>query len=227
MDATYVRETSDQAWHLVITDRLPTPPGMYAIVYNERGDVVHHGEIPAGAYSPEAPFRIEIPKDGLAQQYVIKLIGVNQNFDAIDLPMTDLPFEVYGGRDLYGGAAWVMGYPTRGEVRRLAFQVKPGGGSVMFTGSGQMRILDHRGAVVVDKMDDRQPGANAKRSTAVLTLSAQPGQTYWLDPGNANQIGTPKDSAKIYFAFDPERWFGPDIRWALESRPWWKGLFKE
>jgi hypothetical protein len=211
MAASFVRETQDQEWRLRITGRLPTPPGMYAIVYNEAGDLVCHGAIAAGDYSPETPFTLTVPKDGLAQQYVIKLLGVNANFDAVTLPMTDLPFEVYGGR---GDSIFVMPYPARGQIRRLAFQVNPGASNVLFFGAANMSVLDTNGVVLADTRSDK------------AELAPKSGQTYWLDPGNANQI-TVKGGEKIYFTFDPERWFYPSITWDLESRPWWKGLRKQ
>lgn len=214
MNATYVRETRDQAWRLRITGRLPTPPGMYAIIYNERGDLVFQGAIPVGDYSAEAPFVLEIPKDGLAQQYVIKLLGVNQNFDGVALPMTDLPFEVYAGR---GNGIFVMPYPKGGEIRRLAFQVNPGVTNITFFGGVRnLRVMDADGVVVADNTSDDN-----------LKLVPQSGRTYWLDPGNANQIQTPKGTEKVFFTLNPEQWFFPSITWDLDSRPWWKGLFKE
>jgi hypothetical protein len=220
MNATHVREARDQSWHLHVTGNLPTSPGLYVIVYNERGDVVHQGAIPAGTYSPEAPFLLEVPKDGLAQQYVIKLLGVNRNFEGITLPMTDLPFEVYEGRD---GGTFVMPYPASGEIRRLTFQASPGESNLALTAGNQvLRVLDSHGGLVADN----RPADGSGKATNSLLLATQPGRVYWLDPGNANQFGTVKGTAKLYLAFDPERWFAPTTTWDLESRPWWKGLNK-
>jgi hypothetical protein len=215
MGATYVRESRDLAWHIRVTDRVPTPPGLYVVVYDEKGDILKHGEIPAGPYSPEAPFAMEIPADGLAQQYVIKLLGSYQNFSAVRLPMTDLPFEVYEGSR--GGTTFGVPYGAGRETRRLAFQVKPGTQKVALTGGvNNMRFLDSQGVAIADN-----------RADGALTMSPKPGQTYWLDPGNARQVQTTKESAKIFLALDPERWFCPTVTWDLESRPWWKGLFRE
>ena len=209
MAATYVREARDQAWHIRVTGTLPTPPGLYLIVYNERGDIVRHGEIPSGTYSPAAPFLLEVPADGVAQQYVIKLLGVNANLHGIVLPMTDLPFEVYEG-------TFVMPYPAGKEIRRLAFQANPGMKKVTFTGGVRnMRVLDAKGAVVADN-----------RAADALNFTPQPGRTYWLDPGNAHQFQNPKGAEKTYLTFDPQRWFSPTITWDLDSRPWWKGLIR-
>jgi hypothetical protein len=218
MEAVYVREAADTAWHIRIADRLPTPPGLYAIVYGERGDVVLQAEIPSGTYSPEKPFELTIPRDGAAQQYVIKILGVDQNVNAVTLPLTDLPLEVYGGRN---GGTFVMPYPTNREIRRLAFQTPPGEGPVVFVASDQiLRVFDSDGALVADN----RPASGANQATNSLLLSRQPGKTLWLDPGNANQFGTARGTEKLFVAFDPERWFLPALAWDLESRPWWKGL---
>jgi hypothetical protein len=227
MDAAFVRESVDQVWHVRIAGVLPTPPGLYLIVYNERGDIVSHHAVPAGSYPAEAPFVLTVSADGVAQQYVIKILGSYQNCFGITLPMTDLPFEVYGGKG--GGMYWVMPYPTRGELRRLAFQVNPGAGPVSFDGADQViRVLDSTGAVIADNREATTPPTASKNASRVpLNLKATPGQTYWLDPGNCSQFGLAKGSATIFFAFTPEKWFYPSITWSLESRPWYEGLFKE
>ena len=221
LNATYVKEVKDQAWHIRMTDIVPTPPGLYVIVYNEKGEILKNGPVPSGTYTPEAPYVMDMPADGVAQQYVIKLLGVNANCNAVDLPMTDLPFEVYEGR---GGSTFVMPYPVRGELRRLAFQVKPGAEKIsMMAGDQILRILDSQGAVVADN----RPADGSTKATKELTLTARAGETYWLDPVNANQFQTTKGSGKVYFTFDPQRWFYPAMTWELDSRPWMKGLFKE
>ena len=78
-----------------------------------------------------------------------------------------------------------------------------------------MRVLDAKGAVVAEN-----------RLADELNLTPQPGQTYWLDPGNAHQFQNPKGAENSYLTFDPQRWFSPTIAWDLDSRPWWKGLLK-
>jgi len=110
-----------------------------------------------------------------------------------------------------------------------------------------MRILDSRGNVVAadsgpgsapttvnpkHKNDVPTPAeiaiAKAKKTGALnqVVLTPQPGRTYWLDPGNANQFQTPKGSPKVYLSFEPERWFSPTVTWDLDARPWWKGILR-
>jgi hypothetical protein len=239
MDATYVREAKDQAWRLRIVGAVPTSPGLYVVVYNEAGGIVRHGQVPSATYTPAAPFLLDVPADGAAQQYVIKLLGPNANCHGVTLPMTDLPFEVYEG-------TFVMPYPTGKEIRRLAFKVTPDVKEVTFTG-GSMRILDSRGNVVAADSGPRSaaPTVNPKHRNDVpspaelaiaktkktgalnqVVLTPQPGQTYWLDPGNANQFQTPKGSPTVYLTFEPERWFSPTVTWDLDTRPWWKGILR-
>jgi hypothetical protein len=167
---------------------------------------------------------MEVPADGAAQVYVIKLIGPNANCFGVALPMTDLPFEVYEG-------TFVMPYPTPGtkEIRRLAFQARPGVDKVAFTGAGNMRVFDSKGQVVADNAPagGAQSPKSSRATPGEVQLTPKPGQTYWLDPGNAHQFQTAKGSPKVHLTFDPQRWFHPEISWDLESRPWWKGIIKE
>jgi hypothetical protein len=124
--------------------------------------------------------------------------------------------------------------------------VTPDVKEVTFTG-GSMRILDSRGNVVAADSGPRSaaPTVNPKHRNDVpspaelaiaktkktgalnqVVLTPQPGQTYWLDPGNANQFQTPKGSPTVYLTFEPERWFSPTVTWDLDTRPWWKGILR-
>lgn len=242
MNAAYVRETKDQAWTIRISGDFPAPPGLYFIVYNEKGDVALKSPVPAGSYSPEAPFVLTVPADGLAQQYVIKWVGatgpVGCNYFRGPLPMTDLPFEVYGGFSGYSAVLWTQGGrfyilhppPSGKQLRRVSFQVKPGVESITFTGSANLRILDDRGAVVAEGKSYKAPPPPAAGSKATpaagLTVKTRPGQIYWVDPGKDPGFETAEGSEKVYVTFDPERWFSPSLTWELDTRPWEKGLFK-
>ncbi len=227
INGLYVREARDQAWHIRIMVPMSIPPGGYVIVYNERGDIVHHGGIPTGAYSPAAPYVVTVPADGVAQQYVVKLqsaIGNGAGWNRFNgpLPMTDLPFEVYAGYGrwgaelgLQGGTFNLFATGAAGEVKRIAFQVNPGVEKLSFKGGADLRILDDTGAVIGEK------GTNAALALAV----PQPGRVYWVDPGKANTFETAeKGPEKLYMTFDPERWFSPSLTWDMDSRPWYKGL---
>jgi hypothetical protein len=229
MNAAYVREARDQAWHIRITDKMPTSPGGYVIVYNERGDIVHHGEIPKGDYSAESPFVLTVPADGAAQQYVIKLLGVPATLGAITLPVSDLPFEVYDGVEHHGSKLFSMPGAGRGEIVRYAFQVKPGVAKMTLVAAGPMRILGPDGAVLAETTPaptTAPKGQKVAPADVPLDLKALAGQIYWLDPLKSWKVETPKDSEKLYLTLDPAKWFSPTITWDLDSRPWWKGLFK-
>lgn len=229
INALYVREAQDQAWHIRIMNGMPVLPGGYVVVYNESGDIAYHGEIPAGAHSPEAPFVVTVPADGAAQQYVVKLlsskgVGGWNRYNG-PMPMTDLPFEVYAGyggwgaeQTFQGGKFTIVTDARDREAKRIAFKVNPGVTNLTFAGAADMRILDEAGVIVAEK------GTNA----ALVLTAPQSGRVYWVDPGSGNMFETAaKGPEKLYLTFDPDRWFSPSITWDLDSRPWWKGLFKQ
>lgn len=219
--ACYVKEDRDRAWQLRFTGDLPRGPGLYAIVYNEAGDAVLQTAIPYGRHTQEKPWIVEVPADGKAQQYVIKFLGQQDNFNGILLPLTDLPYEVYGD------SSYSFGYGTAaGQQRMVAFQVSSGA-PVHFNGYGDYRILDEAGGIVVESKEKAlKTGDPAKKGGAreveVIVTGLQPGQTYWIDPYGLMYLGV-RDT-RLYVTFEPGRWFEPKLEWTLQSRPWWKGL---
>jgi hypothetical protein len=219
MNACYVKEDRDRAWQIRIVGNLPHGPGVYVIVYNEAGDIVHQSSAPYGAHPPEKPYLIEVPEDGKAQQYVIKLLGPQKNLKAISLPLTDLPHEVYG--DTYFSFG---GNPASGPRRIVGFQPPSNGQPIHFSGyKGDYRILDDTGQIIADSKDKVAVDSKGRNSqpavTMVLPLPA--GKTFWIEPYQLNSLSLLE--GKLYLTFDPQRWFEPKLAWTLDTRPWWKG----
>lgn len=210
-DTCCVRETQDQAWRIRIVGVLPRGPGLFAMVFDQEGRRVLAAEIPFGTHTEAKPFTLTVPADGAAQEYVIKLVGQQDNFTGIRLPITDLPFEVYRGR------YFAIGYPTApGQLRRVAFKLAPGMKFAAQGHGGGFRILDDRGEVVADSVKD-----GPKERGALFEPALQPGVTYWIDPPAIFYLGT-RDP--LCLTFDPDRWFAPSGKLDIDKLRWWKGL---
>lgn len=210
-DTCCVRETRDQEWHVRIVGTLPRGPGLYAMVYNDEGKRIVTCEIPFGVYTDAKPFLLTVPADGLAQEYVIKLVGQQDNFTGIRLPMTDLPFEVYRGR------YFAIGYPTApNQVRKVAFKLGPGMKFAAQGHTGGFRILNAKGELVADSSKD-----GPKEKGALFEPALRVGETYWIDPPGIFYLGA-RDP--LYLTFDPDRWFAPAGKLDIDKLGWWKGL---
>lgn len=210
-DTCCVKETRDQEWHIRIVGTLPRGPGLFAMVFNEEGKRIVATPVPFGTYTEAKPFVLTVPADGAAQEYVIKLVGQQDNFTGIRLPMTDLPFEVYRGR------YFAIGYPTAaGQLRRVAFKLTP---EAKFAGRGHgggFRILDATGTLLGDSAKD-----GPKERGAFYELALKAGETYWIDPPGTFYFETREPTC---LTFDPERWFAPSGKPDIEKLEWWKGL---
>lgn len=219
--AAYLKQTTDGPWHVRIVGDLPRGPGICMLIYNEAGDFVKRADIPWGKHSDEEPFIVTMPADGKAQQYVIKMLGQQDNFNGIRLPLTNLPYEVYGDH------SFAFGNGFRGANQRLvAFQPNADGKPIHFSGwSDHYRILDAAGYSIADSKDlvlpegDERKTGGPRNYEMITTL--EPGKTYWIDPYRVMYLGV--KHTKLYLTFDPESWFEPNLSWTLESRPWWKG----
>lgn len=219
--AVYVKEKVDQAWRLRITGDLPRGPGIHVLIYDEAGGFMSRYDVPWGEYTDETPFTVDVPADGKAQQYVIKVLGQQDNMNGLRLPLTDLPYEVYSG------SGFAFGYgDARTQRRIVAFQVADET-PIHFSGwRADYRILDAAGATVADSKDHILPEGDPRRvgdmrnHEAIFNL--KPGNTYWLDPYGVMYLSV--RGKRLYLTFDPERWFEPKLDWSLEDRPWWKGI---
>jgi hypothetical protein len=221
MSACYVKETTDRAWKVRITGDLPRGPGIYVIVYDEAGEVVKRDAVPFGTYDVAKPYTLAVPADGKAQQYVIKLLGQQDNLNGMALPLTDLPLEVYGD------GSYSLGYGTAaGQKRMVAFQVADEQPLHLQGWSGNYRILDAQGATVFDSAQAMLPEGDPTKKGGPryveMIVTLKPGRTYWFEPYGVMYWA--RLNGRLFLTFDPPRWFEPKLSWTLDERPWWKGM---
>lgn len=226
MSAVYVKETSDRAWQVRIVGDLPRGPGIHLLVYNEAGELLHRESVPFGSFTAERPHIINVPSDGKAQQYAIKFLGQQDNLNGIIMPLTNLPYEVYGD------SGYMIGPPRAAKQRSLAaFQVTAANPSPHFDGwRGNYRILDADGQIVADAKDKVLPMGDParkgdERHVEMIVTGLTLGKTYWIEPYAAGYINIL--NGNLYLTFDPKRWFEPKFDWTLQKRPWWKGVVRD
>jgi hypothetical protein len=220
-DFCYVRESVDQELKINFVGTLPRGPGLDVLVWDINRKLVLHQEVPYGTYKPEAPFVLTVPKDGAAGEYAIKLMGQQDNFLALRRPLTDLPYEVYGGK------GFALGYANeRGTLRQVAFKVPDGVTKISLEGwRGFLRVRNAAGAVIADsKENGKTTGTNRHPNTSIsISLDVKPGEVYWIEPYDALYF-TFQEPA--YLVFNPNRWFAPSPKWDFTNFEWWKEVAK-
>ncbi len=212
----YAREDRDQLWHIRISGELPRQPGVLILVLSAEGRLVHRAQIPSGVYPANKPYTIAVKPDGVTGDYLIKIVGHQHNLTGMLLPLTDLPYEVYGG------SAFAIGYGGPKQVRTVALRVPNDDKPVILSGwRANLRVRDQQGRVVVDSKTDLVAEGTPQRywGSGYFEVHAplQVQQTYWLEPYESLYIFF-KEPA--YLTFEPRAWFLPDPR--LLELSWWR-----
>lgn len=211
----YVREQEDKDWHINISGKISSLCGIYVIVYDDGGKVVYHGSVPCGEYSDKKPFSIKIPKDGVAGDYKIKIIGAQDDFLGINLPVSDL-------KEVYYITGTTIGH---GKGRYVLFQTPPEQKEVILHAyKGHLKVKDNTGKVVGDSRKDSKYGGDKYgtkyRYSNYFTLKTSPGVTYRIEP-EAFYFGCKEG---LYVMFKPDSWFFPDKK--LDNIKWWRLEYK-
>jgi hypothetical protein len=233
-DAIYVREPADGAWSIRLRGQIPSLSGAWLLAFDSAGKVLHSGLVPHGDYPDEKPFILAFPPDGRAGDYAIRLIGRQEDLMGVRLPLTDLPFEVYGGRQfaVSGGKASRVCFkgldrPKAKASLEDALAVAEGeadapkadeGGTRVTLGAykGHLTVRDEAGKTVADTRT-LLPGTENEvlKYSNLTTFPTAPGATYWLE----RECLYFSSTNAFYIAVDPGRWFQPDPR--HESIKWW------
>ena len=201
----YLREATDGPWQLTLTGAIPSLCGAYILVLDAAGKVVHHGVVPHGEYPPDKPLRIPIAADGLAGDYLVKLIGYQDDVMGLAMPLSDLPLEVYGHHS----------FAIAHELKDVPiwFRLPPGQTTLTIGGyKGHLRVRDAQGKTVAEsRLDGYYAGekyGQKYRFCHVMELELQPETPYQL----FRECLYFHSTEPLYLAFDPQRWFVPDPR---------------
>jgi hypothetical protein len=210
---TYVREASDHDWNLQIAGNIPSYSQLYFLVYNVKGRIIFRGAV-YGKYTKEKPLLIPIKADGVTGDYKIIILG--KSLLDLNRPITDLPLEVYGGRDFSLAQDKILAYfrPPTG-VSKMAMAAYSGDLEVFNIDGSVLADTKATGKVVTDLADP-----NSKffgKSDKMVEFPVQAGQTYKL---NAAETMYFKTRELTCFAFDPARLFEPDSE--LDKLRWWE-----
>jgi len=210
-EGIYCRETEDRDWHVRITGEIVSPAGIYVIATSIDGHVLVRRKIPRGEYPAESPYQVTVPKDGVTGDYLLTVFGKQKDLGGINLPYTDLPFEVYG-KEVNGRTfLHVMPY---GSADGLYFKLSSGVKELTITqGNAAWTLLAQDGSVVFDVREEGEQ--KGKYWTGAFT--GEPGKTYRL----GKQLYWFFASPRLYVAASPDRWFEPDRRLTLDPS-WWR-----
>lgn len=213
----YVREPNDRAWQLRISGRVPSFAGIYLVVHNAQGKLMYSGHVPQGEYSADNPKVISFPADGMTGDYKINILGQQDDYLGLNLPLSDLPLEVYSATyiSLGGNPANMPIFKAPPDVKELAI-----------SGVGApLQIYDEDKNLIIDTKTNgkRITGADdplKKRfgsSDIIAVFPVQPEKFYRLS-STAMYLQTRE---VLFFAFERERLFQPDTA-KLDAVKWWE-----
>lgn len=201
-EAAYVRETTDRPWTLQFGSGVMSRPGCYVIIHDTAGRLFIKHHLPYTGQAAGQPQTIHIPADGITGDYRILFVGFQNDSYNLDLPLTDLPFEVYGR--------------THFAARRVApllLRPTPGATKLTFSSySGGLRVILN-GESVADTTNDDPKGPRFRP----VTITPKPGAVYQVDPYGCFYFSS---TTPVFLTFDAARWFYPDT--ALEDVKWWQ-----
>ena len=208
----FVRESQDMDWEFRISGDIVSMCGIYVIVYDANGKIIHQGEVPHGKYSVDAPYVIKIPKDGLTGDYKIKIIAAQSDFLGINLPLTNL-------KEVYEVDRTTLGHA---KDRYLLFQVAPSQKELTVSAyKNHLVVRDQKtGKIVADTRKGKYGGESRKskfRYSNYITFKTEPGVVYRVEP-KSFYFGFA--DAKVYAMFKPDGWFLPNPK--LSEIKWWR-----
>lgn len=208
----FVRESEDMDWKFRISGEIPSMCGIYVIVYDVTGKVIHQGEVPHGKYPVEKPYVINIPKDGAAGDYKIKIIGAQPDYLGINLPLTNL-------KEVYEVNRTTIGHE---KDRYLLFQVSPNQKQLTVSAYKNHLIVREQktGKIVADTKKGKYGGDKYKakfRYSNYISFHPVPGVTYRFEP-KSFYFGF--SDATLYCMFKPDGWFLPNPK--LSEIKWWR-----
>jgi hypothetical protein len=210
----YFREPTDRAWTLKITGNIPSLPGAYLILHNAAGKVLYKGYLPYGEYSAAKPFIVNFPPDGMTGDYELHILGTQNDFLGIDLPMSDLPFEAYGGEWLsFNFAKTPVPFKARAGITVLGMRSY---GSYLKVLDDQMQIIaDARAGIKLMTPADSNKNFYNTRDHPI-EFPIDPDRYYWL----TGEMMYFEPREPIFFATVPAKLFEPDAK--LDAVKWWE-----
>lgn len=200
--AAYLRESSDRPWQFRITGNVPSMPGCYLVVHDAKDKILLKRHLPHGKIEVDKPLVIDMPADGVSGDYRVVIIGFQNDTLELNLPLTNLPQEVYGR----------TGFAARADSA-LHFRVPDGMQQLTVSAySGGLRLMQGEQKVVDVKEQGKLEGRNY-----VAKVALSPGVDYRLEPYGTFYFGVEEG---IFFTSDLRGWFVPDAK--LEEVKWWQ-----
>jgi len=144
----------------------------------------------------------------MAGDYKIVIVGHQNDLLGIKVPLSDLPYEVYGGTNFSVGHEPGM---------RVYFRVPEGVAKQTVGGyKGHVQVLKDAGQVVADT---RKGGYQDKKAyNNLIDFTPDPKVLYRIE----RQCFYFRANPAIYITFFPNRWFAPSPD--LDAVKWWHSL---
>jgi hypothetical protein len=157
---------------------------------------------PHGTYPPDKPLVIPFAKDGRAGDYRLVITGQQDDMTGLQMPMSTLPYEVYG-RTYFAASHdnTPIYFKAPRDVQSLNIAAY----------TGTIRVFQGDKLIVDAQKDGKQDGRDW-----TVDFPVTPGETYHID----RKCVYFRSTTGLLFTFDPKTWFEPDP--ALDKINWWE-----
>ena len=198
----YFREPVDQDWEIRVIGQIPSLPGCYYILHDADGRLMLKRHVPHGVYTRAKPFVIRFPRDRKTGDYKLVVLGQQEDLLGPRMPISTLPYEVYGRT-----------YFTAGHNdTALFFTVPEGVTKRNIRGyKGNIRVYEGDKLVADAKKDGKLAGYDWS-----VDFPVEAGKFYWVE----RKCFYFRSSDGLLLVFDRKRWFVPDPK--LDDHQWWE-----
>ncbi len=205
----YIREVKDQPWQLRISGKIPSLCGIYVIIYDKNKKVIFNGAVPGADYPAAKPYIINIPEDGITGDYAVKIIGAQDDYMKIDLPISSLP-------EVYYMLSTTIGHE---KGRKVLFMVPEDKEIILSAYKGHLKVTDSSGKVVADTRNGKYGGTAYKakyRYSNYIPVKCKKGEVYTILP----EAFYFRSNVGLYVMFKADGWFVPNKQ--LDKINWWQ-----
>ncbi|MHC4872943.1 MAG: hypothetical protein ACYTFY_13960 [Planctomycetota bacterium] len=213
----YFRESVDVGWKVRMICNITSMAGIMAVIHDENAEIIYKGVVPRGKYTDEKPYLISIPKDKKTGDYKLVFLGHEKELRSINMPVTTLSKEVYGGTS--------FAVESTVPQTKVFFQVPEKVTLRMGGYKGHMAVSDKKGNLLFDteKIGKGEGRGYVEKSQASwyyrMNVDLEPGNVYGIVRKSCFYFQSDK---KIFLTFDPERWFFPSLK--LQEVNWWENV---
>lgn len=216
----YCKETRDEPWSIKLICNITSLSGIFVVVHDAESNVIFKSIVPRGKYPEDKPYIVNIPEDEKTGEYKIVMMGHQKDIGSVNMPVTNLKYEVYGGKQFA---------VKKTEPATKVFLKVPAKTKMRFGGyKGHMAISEVSGDIEKIIFDTEKIGKGEGRGFKSksqaswyyrMDVELEPEKIYGVIRKSCFYFQSDKD---IFLVFTPEKWFYPSKK--LQDAKWWEKI---